>query len=59
MSLQTRVCIIGCGPAGMSALYHFAKLPGKERPDIVCFEKQDKWGGQWNPTWRTGTMYYT
>ena len=23
-------------------------------PEIVCFEKQDDWGGLWNYTWRTG-----
>ena len=54
MSEKPRVCIIGCGPSGMSALYHFSKLTDEERPDIVCFEKQKTWGGQWNPTWRTG-----
>ncbi|MGY9050332.1 MAG: NAD(P)-binding domain-containing protein, partial [Rhodobacterales bacterium] len=27
---------------------------GAEIPEIVCFEKQDNWGGLWNYTWRTG-----
>ena len=55
MSKKLRVCIIGCGPSGMSALYQFDKIPEKDRPDIVCLEKQATWGGQWNITWQTGT----
>ncbi|WAR21649.1 GSOX1-like protein, partial [Mya arenaria] len=47
-----RVCVIGAGPAGMSTLIHFAKLP--EMPDVVCYEKQDTCGGLWNFTWITG-----
>ena len=35
-----------------------AKDKGAEIPEIVCFEKQDDWGGQWNFTWRTGTDHY-
>ena len=54
MPERPKVCIIGCGPCGMSALYHFAKLPDEEMPDVVCYEKQNTWGGQWNPTWKTG-----
>ncbi|WP_341872848.1 NAD(P)/FAD-dependent oxidoreductase [Leucobacter insecticola] len=27
---------------------------GAEIPELVCFEKQQDWGGQWNYTWRTG-----
>ncbi|WAR21668.1 GSOX3-like protein [Mya arenaria] len=50
------VCVIGAGPSGMSTLYHFAKLP--EMPDVVCYEKQDTWGGLWNFTWRTGVDQY-
>lgn len=55
---KKRVCIIGCGPAGMSTLYHFGKLPDDEIPEIVCYEKQSTWGGMWNVTWRTGTDEY-
>lgn len=49
---RTRVCIIGAGPSGMSALYHFAAMPAP--PEIVCFEKQNAIGGLWNYTWLTG-----
>ena len=56
MPQKPRVCIIGCGPSGMSALYHFAKMSDDKRPDVVCYEKQATWGGQWNPTWKIG-MY--
>jgi len=51
-----RVCVIGAGPSGMSALCWFAnmKKQGREIPEIVCYEKQEKWGGLWNYSWRTG-----
>ena len=51
-----RVCVIGAGPSGMSALYQFKQLEmkGQEIPEIVCFEKQSDWGGLWNYSWRTG-----
>lgn len=35
-----------------------AEKAGAEIPEIVCYEKQDDWGGQWNYTWRTGTDQY-
>jgi trimethylamine monooxygenase len=47
-----RVCIIGAGPSGMSTLWHFCQCD--KMPEVVCFEKQSTWGGQWNRTWRTG-----
>ena len=56
---KKRICIVGCGPAGMSTLYHFSKLPDGEIPDIVCYEKQSTWGGMWNVTWRTGNLVRT
>ncbi|WAR08277.1 GSOX1-like protein [Mya arenaria] len=56
MSQSMRVCVIGAGPAGMSTLYHFAKLPKMQ--EVVCYEKQDTWGGLWNFTWRTGVDQY-
>ncbi|AMB58776.1 NAD(P)-binding domain-containing protein [Microterricola viridarii] len=31
-----------------------AREQGREIPEIVCFEKQSDWGGQWNFNWRTG-----
>ncbi|XP_074662396.1 trimethylamine monooxygenase-like [Tubulanus polymorphus] len=51
-----RVCLIGAGPSGLSFLYHIEKLrqEGKVVPEIVCFEKQNNWGGLWNYNWRTG-----
>ena len=30
------------------------KSKGEEIPEVVCFEKQDNWGGLWNYSWRTG-----
>ena len=41
----------------MAALRAFtsAASSGAEVPEVVCYEKQDDWGGQWNFTWRTGT----
>lgn len=38
--------------------FESARKQGHEVPEIVCFEKQDDWGGQWNFTWRTGTDKY-
>ena len=38
--------------------FQSAAEAGHEIPEIVCFEKQDDWGGQWNYTWRTGTDAY-
>ncbi len=34
--------------------FESAEQAGAEIPEIVCFEKQADWGGQWNYTWRTG-----
>jgi trimethylamine monooxygenase len=55
--MSTRVALIGSGPCGLSLLRAFAgaRDKGAEIPEIVCFEKQDDWGGLWNYTWRTGT----
>lgn len=56
MERKKKVAIIGAGPSGMAQLRAFesAARNGKEVPDLVCFEKQADWGGQWNYTWRTG-----
>ncbi|MCR9107429.1 NAD(P)/FAD-dependent oxidoreductase [Marivita sp. XM-24bin2] len=53
---KTRVAIIGAGPSGLAQLRAFqsAAAKGEEIPEVVCFEKQDNWGGLWNYTWRTG-----
>ena len=53
---QKRIAIIGSGPSGMAQLRAFesARRAGADIPEIVCFEKQADWGGQWNYSWRTG-----
>ncbi|WP_419855397.1 flavin-containing monooxygenase [Candidatus Poriferisodalis sp.] len=53
---MTRVAIIGAGPCGLSQLHAFASDSSAEAAgvELVCFEKQDDWGGLWNYTWRTG-----
>lgn len=57
---MTRVAVIGAGPSGISILHAFKseKDKGLDIPEIVCFEKQDTWGGLWNFTWRTGLDEY-
>jgi trimethylamine monooxygenase len=54
--MATRIAILGAGPSGLAQLRAFqsAQEKGAEIPEIVCFEKQSDWGGQWNYTWRTG-----
>lgn len=44
----------------MAALRAFesAQRGGAEIPELVAFEKQADWGGQWNYTWRTGLDEY-
>src|SRR3984885_13348352 len=53
---MTRVAVIGAGPSGLAQLRAFesARAKGAEIPEVVCFEKQEDWGGLWNYTWRTG-----
>ncbi len=57
---MTRVAIIGAGPSGLAELRAFqsAAAKGTDIPEVVCFERQDDWGGIWNYTWRTGTDDY-
>ena len=57
---MTRVAIIGAGPSGLAQLRAFqsAAEKGDEVPEVVCFEKQDDWGGLWKYTWRTGVDEY-
>jgi len=57
---KKRIAIIGAGPSGLAQLRAFqsAAAKGAEIPEIVCFEKQDNWGGLWNYTWRTGLDQY-
>jgi trimethylamine monooxygenase len=58
--MKQRVGIVGAGPSGLAQLRAFksAEKKGMETPEIVCFEKQDDWGGLWNYTWRTGLGPY-
>ncbi len=57
---MTKVAIIGAGPCGLSMLRSFeqAEKKGEKIPEVVCFEKQDDWGGLWNYSWRTGSDQY-
>ena len=57
---KKRVAIIGAGPSGLAQLRAFqsAQAKGADIPEIVCFEKQDNWGGLWNYSWRTGVDQY-
>ncbi|MDE0524072.1 MAG: NAD(P)/FAD-dependent oxidoreductase [Boseongicola sp.] len=54
--MKKRVCVIGAGPSGLAQLRAFqsAAEDGADVPEVVCFEKQEDWGGLWNYTWRTG-----
>ena len=57
---MTKVAIIGAGPCGLSMLraLELAEKNGEKIPEIVCFEKQEDWGGLWNYNWRTGSDQY-
>ena len=57
---MTKIAIIGAGPCGLSMLRSFeqAEKKGEKIPEIVCFDKQDDWGGLWNYSWRTGSDQY-
>ncbi|HCP54773.1 MAG: potassium transporter [Pseudomonadaceae bacterium] len=54
--MTMRIAIIGAGPSGLAQLRAFqsAHTQGAAMPEVVCFEKQEDWGGMWNYTWRTG-----
>ena len=53
---MTRVAVIGAGPCGLAQLHAFASDASSDaaETELVCYEKQDDWGGLWNYTWRTG-----
>ena len=55
--MKKRVAVIGAGPSGTAVLRAFqsAAAKGADIPEVVCYEKQDDWGGLWNYSWRTGT----
>ena len=57
---MTKIAIIGAGPCGLSMLRSFEQAEKKSEkiPEIVCFDKQDDWGGLWNYSWRTGSDQY-
>lgn len=57
---RKKIAIIGAGPSGLAQLRAFQSAAdnGEEIPEIVCFEKQDNWGGLWNYSWRTGVDEY-
>ena len=57
---MSKVAIIGSGPCGLSMLRAFqqAEEKGQSIPEIVCYEKQEDWGGLWNYSWRTGSDQY-
>jgi trimethylamine monooxygenase len=38
--------------------FEAARDAGADVPEIVCYEKQNDWGGLWNDTWRTGLDAY-
>ena len=52
---KKRVAVIGAGPSGLAQLRAFqsAASNGVDIPDVVCFEKQENWGGLWLYNWRT------
>jgi trimethylamine monooxygenase len=54
--MKKRIAVIGAGPSGTAVLRAFqsAAANGADIPEVVCYEKQDDWGGLWNYTWRTG-----
>ena len=51
-----RVAIIGAGPCGTSLLRAFAlaQRKGAQIPELVCYEKQNDWGGLWRFSWQIG-----
>lgn len=57
MNQQTRIAVLGAGPSGLAQLRAFQTLrdQGKEIPEIVCYEKQEDWGGMWRYNWETCT----
>jgi len=59
-SNKQRVAVIGAGPCGLAQLRAFqsAAANGVDIPEIVCFEKQENWGGLWQYNWRTGLDDY-
>ena len=42
----------------MLRAFQQAEEKGQSIPEIVCYEKQEDWGGLWNYSWRTGSDQY-
>ena len=42
----------------MLRAFQQSEQKGDEIPEVVCFEKQEDWGGLWNYSWRTGSDQY-
>ncbi|GGZ95304.1 potassium transporter [Ignatzschineria ureiclastica] len=55
MNQKKKIAILGAGPSGLAQLRAFQALKnqGQEIPEIVCYEKQDDWGGVWRYNWET------
>ena len=55
-----KLIVIGAGPCGLSQLQAFAraKQNGADIPEIICYDKQDDWGGLWHYSWRVGLDEY-
>ena len=51
--MNSRVCVIGAGPSGLAQLRAF-QSDKTHNCEVVCYEKQEDWGGQWNYTWQCG-----
>ena len=58
--MSKKIAVIGAGPSGLAQLRAFqsAAEKGADIPEIVCFEKQEDWGGLWRYDWRTGLDEY-
>ena len=48
-----KICIIGAGPSGLSAVKAFTDLKDPTI-QVICYEKQSKIGGLWNVSWQKG-----
>lgn len=58
--MNKKVVVVGAGPCGLSQLQAFARArqKGADVPEIVCYEKQEDWGGLWHYSWRVGLDAY-